>query len=229
MRAVSSRIHKGVVHAVVYSILLLNTDLHVAELASRMSRSQFVRNTMTAIQMQLQPSGMASSTDLSYDDWSSVRAGSEGGEGPGNTVRARAKRSDSITSWNSVTREALVPSSGTLVNSSGQLTLASEPASSSSANQSSVSVGASSNQESKQSQDANPPPSAASASAPAAIPGPAASTVTFDRSWEVEMENLLKVRALRDALRRPRADTVARRKCTTPLRHSRSCNLSGVS
>ncbi|KAI0821612.1 hypothetical protein BC628DRAFT_1329136 [Trametes gibbosa] len=180
----------SVVHAVVYSVLLLNTDLHVAELASRMSRSQFVRNTMTAIQMQLQPSGMASSADLSYDDWSSVRAGSESGEVAGNTVRARAKRSDSITSWNSVTREALVPSSGTLVNSSGQLTLASDPAGSSSANQSSVSVGASSNQEGKHSQEAQPPASVASASAPAAMstPGPTA----YDRNWETEMENLLK-------------------------------------
>ncbi|KAH9895124.1 hypothetical protein C8Q73DRAFT_759487 [Cubamyces lactineus] len=185
----------SVVHAVAYSVLLLNTDLHVAELASRMSKNQFVRNTMTAIQMQLQPSGMASSTDLSYDDWSSVRAGSEGGDAPGNTVRARAKRSDSITSWNSVTREALVPSSGTLVNSSGQLTLASDPAGSSSANQSSVSVGASSNQEGKQSQETNPPLAAASASAPATMSssGPVSSnTVLYDRNWEGEMETLLK-------------------------------------
>ncbi|KAI0355629.1 hypothetical protein OH77DRAFT_1511483 [Trametes cingulata] len=185
----------SVVHAVAYSVLLLNTDLHVAELASRMSKNQFVRNTMTAIQMQLQPSGMASSTDLTYDDWSSVRAGSDSGDGPGNTVRARAKRSDSITSWNSVTREGLVPSSGTLVNSSGQLTLASDPTGSSSANQSSVSVGASSNQEGKQSQDANPPPSAPSGSVAAAIAASAplaSSTVSYDRNWEAEMENLLK-------------------------------------
>lgn len=178
----------GVVHAVAYSVLLLNTDLHVAELASRMSRNQFIRNTMTTIQLQLQPSGMASSTDLTYDDWSSVRGGSEHGDVPGNTVRARAKRSDSITSWNSVTREALVPSSGTLVNSSGQLTLAStDPTGSSSANQSSVSVGASSNPDGKQSQEANPPPPPAinSASAPSAI--------VYDRNWETEIENMLKV------------------------------------
>ena len=32
-------ISSGVVHAVSYSLLLLNTDLHVAELAQRMSRS----------------------------------------------------------------------------------------------------------------------------------------------------------------------------------------------
>ncbi|KAI8972224.1 hypothetical protein BD414DRAFT_518040 [Trametes punicea] len=182
----------SVVHAVAYSVLLLNTDLHVAELASRMSKNQFVRNTMTAIQMQLQPSGMASSTDLSYDDWSSVRAGSEGGDAPGSTVRARAKRSDSITSWNSVTREGLVPSSGTLVNSSGQLTLVSDPTGSSSANQSSLSVGASSNQEGKPSQEANPPTAGSSTSAPAAMSSSGPVTVLYDRNWESEMENLLK-------------------------------------
>lgn len=151
-----------------------------------------MRNTMTTIQLQLQPSGMASSTDLTYDDWSSVRGGSEPGDLAGSTVRARGKRSDSITSWNSVTREALVPSSGTLVNSSGQLTLASsDPPGPSSANQSSVSVGGSSNPEGKQSQEtptAGPPPAATSASAP-----PSSSNIVFDRNWEVEIENMLKV------------------------------------
>ena len=36
-------------HAVAYSLLLLNTDLHVAEISSHMSRTQFVRNTMSAV------------------------------------------------------------------------------------------------------------------------------------------------------------------------------------
>ena len=146
---------------------------------------------MSTIQLQLQPSGMASSTDLTYDDWSSVKAGSEPGDYPSTTVRARAKRSDSITSWNSVTREALPPSSGTLVNSSGQLTLASsDPIGSPSANQSSVSVGASSNADGKQSLEASalPPPTGAT---PASS---STSGIVFDRSWEVEIENMLKVR-----------------------------------
>ena len=188
--------HPGVVHAVAYSVLLLNTDLHVAELSNRMSRNQFIRNTMTTIQIQLTPSGMASSVDLNHDDWSSVRGGSDSGDGPGNTVRARAKRSDSIASWNSVTRDALIPSSGTLVNSSGQLTLASsDPTGSSSANQSSVSVGASSNPDGKYSQDAGPPPPP-SAYPSSAVPSSAASSsgMIFDRNWENEMENMLKVR-----------------------------------
>mgnify|MGYP001272979359 CR=1 FL=1 len=109
-----------IVHAVSYSLLLLNTDLHVADLSTRMSRSQFVRNTLTAIQTQLAPSSpivpSSSSTELgSYDDCS-VRGPSE--DDGGRTVRS--KRSDSITSWNSVSRDGVPPSHSTtsVVNSS---------------------------------------------------------------------------------------------------------------
>ncbi|GAN08886.1 conserved hypothetical protein [Mucor ambiguus] len=43
-----------VVHAIVYSLLLLNTDLHVAQGDyKKMSRSEFVKNTMEAIYAQL--------------------------------------------------------------------------------------------------------------------------------------------------------------------------------
>ena len=38
-----------VVHTICYSILLLNTDLHMAEIESRMTRSQFVRNTLPTV------------------------------------------------------------------------------------------------------------------------------------------------------------------------------------
>ena len=38
-----------VIHSVVFSILLLNTDLHIADLQERMTRQQFVRNTLGAI------------------------------------------------------------------------------------------------------------------------------------------------------------------------------------
>ncbi|GAA5910054.1 PH and SEC7 domain-containing protein [Sporobolomyces salmoneus] len=41
-----------VVHAVSYSMLLLNTDLHVVDSTTRMTRQQFVRNTLNAIQSQ---------------------------------------------------------------------------------------------------------------------------------------------------------------------------------
>ncbi|KAI4711495.1 hypothetical protein J4E89_004060 [Alternaria sp. Ai002NY15] len=38
-----------VVHTICYSILLLNTDLHLADIESRMTRSQFVRNTLPTV------------------------------------------------------------------------------------------------------------------------------------------------------------------------------------
>ncbi|ROT37991.1 hypothetical protein SODALDRAFT_324447 [Sodiomyces alkalinus F11] len=38
-----------VVHTICYSIMLLNTDLHIADIEQKMTRSQFVRNTMTTI------------------------------------------------------------------------------------------------------------------------------------------------------------------------------------
>ncbi|KAF8798741.1 hypothetical protein BYT27DRAFT_7177517 [Phlegmacium glaucopus] len=99
----------NIVHAVSYSLLLLNTDLHVAELTTRMSRNQFVRNTLTAIQMQLQPTSAAtlSSSDLTYDDCSSSVRGS-GTDETEVMSRSRSKRSDSITSWNSLSREAVM-------------------------------------------------------------------------------------------------------------------------
>lgn len=94
----------NVVHAVSYSLLLLNTDLHVAELSTRMSRSQFVRNTLTAIQMQFQPTpAQISTSDLTYDDCSSTR-GSDGVE-----TSARSHRSNSIASRTSVSREGVMP------------------------------------------------------------------------------------------------------------------------
>ena len=37
------------VHTVCYSILLLNTDLHIADIESRMTRSQFVKNTLPTV------------------------------------------------------------------------------------------------------------------------------------------------------------------------------------
>ncbi|CAI6339083.1 unnamed protein product [Periconia digitata] len=38
-----------VVHTICYSVLLLNTDLHVADIDSRMTRSQFVKNTLPTV------------------------------------------------------------------------------------------------------------------------------------------------------------------------------------
>ncbi|KAI0154727.1 hypothetical protein GGR57DRAFT_502473 [Xylariaceae sp. FL1272] len=39
-----------VIHTMCYSIMLLNTDLHLADIDQKMTRSQFVKNTMTTIQ-----------------------------------------------------------------------------------------------------------------------------------------------------------------------------------
>ncbi|TCD67442.1 hypothetical protein EIP91_012359 [Steccherinum ochraceum] len=162
----------SVVHAVSYSLLLLNTDLHVAELTNRMSRAQFVRNTITAIQMQLQSPRSGSLADVSPDDWSSLRGGSEASDG-----RTRLHRSDSITSWNSVTREGLMSTLGALHPSTGQLSSPSPmdtplqtPSSHTPINESKVSV-VSSGQESKQESIA---------------------PVVHDKNWEVEMESMLK-------------------------------------
>ncbi|KAG6842087.1 hypothetical protein C0991_002741 [Blastosporella zonata] len=96
----------NIVHSVSYSLLLLNTDLHVADLRERMSRNQFVRNTLTAIQMSLlpTPSTDLSVSDFTNDDCSSVRGPPQDGSEP----PIRAKRSDSITSWNSVSRDGVM-------------------------------------------------------------------------------------------------------------------------
>ncbi|KAF9113369.1 hypothetical protein BGX27_001697 [Mortierella sp. AM989] len=47
---------KDVVHAITYSILLLNTDLHIVQQSTKMSRSAFVKNTLQAVQVQAQQS-----------------------------------------------------------------------------------------------------------------------------------------------------------------------------
>ncbi|KAF9434062.1 hypothetical protein BGZ76_008636 [Entomortierella beljakovae] len=45
---------KDVVHAITYSILLLNTDLHIVQQSTKMSRSAFVKNTLQVVQAQAQ-------------------------------------------------------------------------------------------------------------------------------------------------------------------------------
>ncbi|KAG5335134.1 hypothetical protein C0989_002325 [Termitomyces sp. Mn162] len=76
----------NIVHSVASSLFLLNTDLHVADLTTRMSCSQFVRNTVTAIKS-------THSTNLSNSD-----------------PTHSSKRSDSLTSSNSLSKEvAMIP------------------------------------------------------------------------------------------------------------------------
>jgi len=45
-----------VIHTICYSIMLLNTDLHMADIEKKMTRSQFVKNTMTTIRQALEDS-----------------------------------------------------------------------------------------------------------------------------------------------------------------------------
>ena len=140
-----------------------------------MSRGQFVRNTISAIQSQLQ---QGSSSDLTTDDWSSVRAGSDVSDTvpPVSGIRT-IKRSDSMTSWSSVTREAFVNNLGSRATSSGQLTQASTDTSGTQpptpANESAVSVNIAVRD--PKSSDSTVPP------------------VVHDRNWESQVEDMLKV------------------------------------
>lgn len=45
-----------IIHTICYSIMLLNTDLHLADIESKMTRSQFVKNTLSTIRQALQES-----------------------------------------------------------------------------------------------------------------------------------------------------------------------------
>ncbi|KAF9268675.1 hypothetical protein L218DRAFT_1048266 [Marasmius fiardii PR-910] len=155
----------NIVHAVTYSLLLLNTDLHVAELANRMSRNQFVRNTLTAIQMQIQPSSLTQTFSYDVGDDSSSLKGSYSGDlqtGDQNQhYHARSKRSDSITSWNSISRETVMSSPAVSL-ATTQVTTPGGPYASDSS-------------------------SMLSASQDSKTPSP-----VFGKAWEATMENLLK-------------------------------------
>lgn len=164
-----------------YSLLLLNTDLHVADLTNRMSRGQFIRNTLFTIQMQLRPirSVQGSSSDLvnSERDGDSVRGpGDEGSDIGPSGVRSKAKRSDSITSWNSITRDAalanLFVASPTVGNNTPL------------PNDSTASV-----------------PASTTSATEAKTPSTLVSSVVFDRNWESDIESLLKVRCTQSLYR----------------------------
>jgi len=159
---------------VAYSLLLLNTDLHVADLTTRMSRPQFVRNTLFTIQMQLQPSRsvQGSSSDLvqSERDVESLRGpGDEGSDVGASTMRSRVKRSDSITSWNSISRDAAL--ANLFVASPATGNMAPLP------NDSTASV-----------------PASTTSATEAKTPSTLVASVVYDRNWESDLESLLKVR-----------------------------------
>ncbi|WVQ68851.1 uncharacterized protein L199_007060 [Kwoniella botswanensis] len=65
----------GVVHTVTAAMLMLNTDLHIAELNKHMSRADFVRNAMRAIHESMPAGDRSSTPDLIRDDSSSMKLG----------------------------------------------------------------------------------------------------------------------------------------------------------
>ncbi|GAA6001536.1 hypothetical protein JCM10207_006712 [Rhodosporidiobolus poonsookiae] len=86
-----------VVHAVSYSLLLLNTDLHVVDTTTRMTRQQFIRNTLEAIRAQTgEDEHAASSNGAPALLFSSPRlAGSTDANGDGSPVFGSAEASAS--------------------------------------------------------------------------------------------------------------------------------------
>lgn len=158
----------SVVHSVAYSMLLLNTDLHIADIASHMSRGQFVRNTLFAItesaptasaHPSLNPAARASTPDLPSHSEEANRQQSGDSSDP-TTLRMRSKRSGSITSWKSGSREAV----GGMLGNASTPALISSPA------------------------NGAAPSNDPSRPHTASVRGPP----VFSRSWELEMENLLK-------------------------------------
>ncbi|KAF9287808.1 hypothetical protein BGZ68_001225 [Mortierella alpina] len=97
--------HKDVVHAITYSILLLNTDLHVVKQsnANKMSRSAFVKNTLQVVlaQTEYREEHERQSEDSSAHGLSLSRTGtgelSVHGSGSGGGKR----RTPSVKSWKS--------------------------------------------------------------------------------------------------------------------------------
>ena len=125
----------GNTHQVVYSLLLLNTDLHIAELSSHMTKQQFLNNTMVTLE---RPAHLPSSNSTSNPAMSSssnrpstsstpVRSSSpaptaddlERGHDPHATIKS--KRSGSMHSWKAASGSAvhlITPISSPSINTS---------------------------------------------------------------------------------------------------------------
>lgn len=88
-----------------YSLVLLNTDLHVVSTTTRMTRTQFIRNTMGTVRAQTEPppsvdmgrSASSSSAGMHTDEASLARGSTDQLTRP----RVRTLRSNSIVSWKS--------------------------------------------------------------------------------------------------------------------------------
>lgn len=111
-----------IVHAITYSIMLLNTDLHIAEISTRMSRSQFVKNTLSVVLSQinqpetnspfLMPAAATSTTSFDDDEDGTLEATTPSGTSSPPTSKHPTyrhhpkNRSGSLTSWRSIMQHA---------------------------------------------------------------------------------------------------------------------------
>lgn len=145
-------------HTVTGAMLMLNTDLHIADIVKRMSRSDFVRNALRAVQESLPASARAETPDVSRVDVSDrVVQGKNDADGRSSTPSLPVQPP-------AAARSASAPVSGVKVfESGGSMT--------------------------------TPTTSTAESSGVAGAP------FVYTKAWELETENALKVRALRE---RPR-------------------------
>lgn len=117
--------------------MLLNTDLHVAEISTRMSRTQFVKNTLSVVLAQLNqsdaedpmqmpapaPAPASSTTSLDDDNDTALEAtsGSNSSVSKPPTIRHYPKkRSGSLTSWRSIMQHAGASQSAIQLGPSGE-------------------------------------------------------------------------------------------------------------
>ncbi|GAC73793.1 guanine nucleotide exchange factor [Moesziomyces antarcticus T-34] len=88
-----------VIHSVVFSILLLNTDLHIAELQERMTRQQFVRNTLSAIAESSSDAPVSSGMDDSRSSFSTAHVDMTRSADAAAHSTTPAQRRNSISSY----------------------------------------------------------------------------------------------------------------------------------
>jgi PH/SEC7 domain-containing protein len=81
----------GVIHTVTAAMLMLNTDLHIADLSKHMSRSDFIRNSMRAVQESMPPS-TDSTPSLVRDDSGSTDTAHESLNTMAGSVKDRRPR-----------------------------------------------------------------------------------------------------------------------------------------
>ncbi|PHH59058.1 hypothetical protein CDD81_3836 [Ophiocordyceps australis] len=82
-----------IIHTICYSIMLLNTDLHLADIEQKMTRSQFVKNTMTTIMQTVSESAPEMFVRPSILPDKKSGLGGDLGQGPAEQERATRRSS----------------------------------------------------------------------------------------------------------------------------------------